>query len=215
MKLFIITIVIQIILILYLVYLLYSKFKNDTINHVVVGQKLAEIDNLNYSENIPDTNTIVLTLKQNEQTFKIELELYDDELPITCKNFRHIAFSGVKKKTYMNTKFYNIVDKKSIEGGDIFNNDGTGGVSLYGKYFIDESFKYKHSVPGVISMVNDGSNKNNSKFIITTKCCPELDGKQVVFGRVVSGMCHLFKLVKSDTHENGAPIDDIEIIDIA
>ena len=214
MRVFVITIVLLIILIVYLIYLLYSKFKNDTINNVLVTQKLEEVDDLNNAKEIEHTDNIILTLQQNKKIFKIEIELYDDELPITCKNFRHIAFHGIKNKTYKNTNFYKIIGKNSIEGGDILNNDGTGGISLYGKYFIDESFKYKHSTPGVISMVNDGSNKNNSKFIITTKCCPELDGKQVVFGRVTSGMYHLFKLVKVDTNDDNEPIDKIEIIDV-
>lgn len=212
MKIFILIIIILIILIFYLIYLLYSKFKNDTINNVSVTQKLEELDNFNNQGNQTKDN-IFLTLKQNDNIFKIELELYDDYLPITCKNFRHIAFNGIKKKTYKNTKFYKVFND-FIEGGDILNNDGTGEISLYGKYFIDESFKYKHSEPGVLSMVNNKTNSNNSKFIITTKCCPELDGKQVVFGRVVSGLYHLFNLAKSAVNEKYEPLNDIEIIDI-
>lgn len=213
MKLFIIIIIVLIVLILYLVYLLYYKFTNDTINSVDVTTKLDEINKFNNNSIIENVNNIILTLKYKKSTFNIELELFDDKLPITCKNFRHIAFTGIKNKTYKNTKFYNILDNGSLEGGDILNNDGTGIISLYGKYFIDESFKYNHSVPGLLSLVSEGTNKNTSKFMITTKCCPSLDGKQVVFGRVVSGLYHLFDLVKnSDANSN--PINDIEIIDI-
>lgn len=213
MSFFIIIIVVLIILIFYLIYLLYSKFKNDTINNISVKKKLQEINNLQVKSDGGKKN-ITLTLKQNEKLYSIELELYDDDLPITCKNFRHMAFEGIKNKTYNNTKFYKISENKSIEGGDILNNDGTGEISLYGKYFLDESFKYNHSSPGVLSMVNNMSNKNTSKFIITTKCCPELDGQQVVFGRVVSGLCHLFKLSHSITDEYYKPLTEIEIIDI-
>ena len=214
MKLFIITIIIVIILILYLIYLLYYKFTNDTINTIDVQQKLEEVDKIRDVSPIVSKNNITLTIKQGEKNFQIKIELFDDKLPITCKNFRHIAFNGIKNKTYKNTKFYKIIDKNRIEGGDILNNDGTGIISLYGKYFIDESFKYKHHCPGLLSMVSDGPNKNTSKFMITTKCCPDLDGKQVVFGRVICGMCHLFELTDGDIDNNGSPLSDIEIVNI-
>ena len=213
MKLFIIITAILITLIFYLIYLLYYKFTNDTINNISVTETLKEVDKLT-SNKIDDKPNITISLKHNNSIFNIEVQLFDDDLPITCKNFRHLAYNGIKNKTYKNTNFYKIVDDKFIEGGDILNNDGTGVISLYGKYFIDESFEYTHSSPGLLSMVNDGPNKNNSKFIITTRCCPCLDGKQVVFGRVISGMYHLFNLMKVNTDDNNEPLNPIEIIDI-
>ena len=213
MNIFIVIIAVLFTLILYLIYLLYSRFKNDTINDESVGGKLEEIEMLNLNKKILNKN-IIMTLKQNNDLFKIELELYDKSLPITCKNFRNIAFKGLKNKTYKNTKFYKIYPEKYIIGGDILNNNGSGEISLYGKNFIDESFKYNHDHAGVLSMINNGPNTNNCKFMITTQCCPELNGKHVVFGKVVSGLYNIFKLSKSKTLNN-IPIDDIEIIDIS
>lgn len=213
MNIFIVIIVVLFTLILYLVYLLYSRFKNDTINDKAIGKKLEEIEILNAPET-KLTKNIQLTIKQNNEIFKIELELYDKELPITCKNFRNIAFNGLKNKTYKNTKFYKIYPKKYIIGGDILNNDGSGEISLYGKNFIDESFKYTHDYPGVLSMINNGPNTNNSKFMITTQCCPELNGKHVVFGKVVRGLYNIFKLSNSKTNNN-IPLNDIEIINVS
>ena len=46
----------------------------------------------------------------------------------------------------------------------------------------------KHDAAGVLSMGNSGKNANSSQFFFTFGPCPALDGKHVVFGRVVAGL---------------------------
>lgn len=84
-----------------------------------------------------------------------------------------------------------------IQGGDITENTGVGGESIYGGYFDDENFEVLHNKLYLLSMANKGPNSNNSQFFINTVKTSWLDGKNVAFGMVLSG----FELV-----------DDIEAV---
>lgn len=88
-----------------------------------------------------------------------------------------------------------------IQGGDFTRRNGSGGESIYGATFPDESFQRKHTVQGLLSMANRGPNTQSSQFFITTRPTPHLDGKHVVFGRVVSG----YEVVQAIENQ---PVDD-------
>ncbi|KAI0051538.1 allergen [Auriscalpium vulgare] len=118
---------------------------------------------------------------------RIVFRLYDDVTPATARNFRELA-TGQNGYGYAGSAIHRIIPEFMVQGGDITHRDGTGGRSIFGPHFPDETFSVRHDKPGLLSMANRGPGANSSQFFITTAPAPWCDGKNVVFGEVVSGL---------------------------
>ncbi|GMI69342.1 hypothetical protein HRI_000603500 [Hibiscus trionum] len=150
---------------------------------------------------------------------KFVIELFADVVPKTAENFRALCTGeeGIGKSTgkslhYKGTFFHRIIKGFMAQGGDFSMGNGTGGESIYGGKFADENFKLAHDGPGVLSMANSGPSTNGSQFFITFKRQPHLDGKHVVFGKVIKGMYVLKKIEQVGTGD-GKPAQPVKISD--
>ncbi|QHN84183.1 Peptidyl-prolyl cis-trans isomerase [Arachis hypogaea] len=130
---------------------------------------------------------------------RIVIQLFAGVVPKTAENFRALCTGekGIGAST-----------AKPLH----YKGTSTGGESIYGGKFADENFKLSHDGPGVLSMANSGANTNGSQFFITFKRQPHLDGKHVVFGKVVMGM-DILKKIELVGSSDGKPVQPVKIID--
>ena len=155
---------------------------------------------------------------------RVVFELNTKESPLACENFVALCTNVNKKSaesgcdlSYRNVKMHRVLKGFMAQGGDIQFGNGSGGESIWGKKFKDDKggLKLKHDKRGVLSMGNSGKNSNTSQFFITFAPLKELDGKHVVFGRVVEGM-EVLDVIEAECREDSTdetPKNEIVIVD--
>lgn len=155
-----------------------------------------------------------------EAAGRIEMELFSTVTPKTAENFRALSTGekGIgnsgKPLYFKDSKFHRIIPGFMCQGGDITRGNGMGGESIYGGSFADEfeNGMVKHTGPFLLSMANRGKNTQSSQFFITTTKTSHLDGKHVVFGRVVAGE-EVVRKMEEVGSSSGTPSKQVRIAD--
>jgi len=141
---------------------------------------------------------------------EIKFGLFGETVPKTVENFVKLS-TGECGFGYANSKVYRIVKDFVCQAGDFMKGDGTGGKSIWGGKFEDENFDIKHTGAGFLSMANGGPNTNSSQFFILSKKKESLDGKHVVFGKIISGM-KVFREIENVKVKREKPVKPVKIV---
>jgi len=121
----------------------------------------------------------------------IELELFEQRVPLTTTNFIDLAEGGF----YDGLSFHRVIRGFMIQGGDP-SGTGTGGP---GYTIPDEIHPDLRHESGTLSMAKTlEPNSGGSQFFITEVATPHLDGVHSVFGRVTSGMDVVLQIQQGD-----------------
>lgn len=151
----------------------------------------------------------------DQEAGRIEFELVDELLPVTCTNFKLLC-SGLAPSgfSYVGSKFArHIIKDVAILGGDVDFPGGSHSGFRGSRYFGDEGFFIPHSAGGIISMANAGVDTNGSQFYVTLDNAPHMDGRCVAFGRVVSGFDFITSINANVFCRKGKPVQSILIAD--
>ncbi|KAF9886405.1 Peptidyl-prolyl cis-trans isomerase cyp6 [Aspergillus nanangensis] len=155
----------------------------------------------------------------------IVIDLLVDESPKACENFLKLC----KVKYYNFSPVHSVQKNFTFQTGDPLGPDSSesdGGSSIWGllggpskrTFSLEHPPKLKHEERGTVSMATVPSPNDPdlriaaSQFIVTLgDNLDHLDGKAVIFGKVVEGFDVLEKVNESFIDDRGRPLKDIRI----
>jgi peptidyl-prolyl cis-trans isomerase B (cyclophilin B) len=110
-------------------------------------------------------------------------ELYDNETPITVKNFLDLTTKGF----YNGLNFHRVIPGFVAQGG-CPNGVGNGGPGYTIQCEVNSPKQYHDK--GVLSMAHAGRNTGGSQFFIChgRQSTQHLDGNHTCFGKVIEGL---------------------------
>ncbi|MBQ9878946.1 MAG: peptidylprolyl isomerase [Clostridia bacterium] len=165
-----------------------------------------ETDKIKESEDtaLSDSNPIV-TIEMEDGGI-ITIELYPDVAPNTVNNF----ISLINKGYYDGVIFHRVIPGFMIQGGDPDGNGvGGPGYAIKGEFSANGFKNTLAHTRGVISMARTKiPDSAGSQFFIMVDSASYLDGQYAAFGKVLSGMEVVDKIVSAKTNAADKPMTD-------
>lgn len=180
---------------------------------IAVNQKQEELTSLIQFADKYDGSLPVVNIKTSLGT--ISVVLFPQYAPKAVENFTTHAKEGY----YNGLTFHRVIKDFMIQGGDP-KGDGTGGESIWGGYFKNETTNQLYHFRGALAMANSGKDTNGSQFYIVQAAstdqdlskypklvreqyekvggAPWLDGDYTIFGQVIAGMDVVDAIAASD-----------------
>ncbi len=170
-----------------------------------------------YDADVTNDMNPIAVLETNQGT--IEIELYEDQMPITAGNFKKLVSEGF----YDGTQFHRVIDGFMIQGGDPITKTnevlryGTGdpGYTIPDEHVSGEKLT---NVRGTIAMANSGPESGGSQFFINLENNqrldfdkPPLSSQHPVFGKVVGGMDVVDAIAAVETNPRDLPVEPVVI----
>jgi cyclophilin family peptidyl-prolyl cis-trans isomerase len=136
----------------------------------------------------------------------VHFELFDEECPVLAKNFLDI----LQHQRFNGSAVHRVKAGAWIQAGDLVDGSGGNSDSAKGGLLSHESFQIPHDRAGLLGMCNHGKDTNGSQFYVTVRELPFLNGRSVIFGRVIAGMRTIMKLSKVQT-KNERPVEEVTL----
>ena len=149
----------------------------------------------------------------------ITLKLYEEQAPVTVKNFLGLATgrkSWVDPKTqqrvsrplYNGLTFHRVIPGFMIQGGDP-TGTGMGGTDVIKDEFVPT---LKFDQPGRLAMANAGPHTGSCQFFITEgpRLPTHLNGKHTIFGQVVEHQDVVEQIARVPKDRNDKP--DVPVV---
>ncbi|MDH3264113.1 MAG: peptidylprolyl isomerase [Paracoccaceae bacterium] len=143
-------------------------------------------------------NSIVMELKDGE----VVIELMPDIAPKHCERMKELVRAGA----YDNVVFHRVIDGFMAQSGDVANGNaekgfdlrraGTGGSEL--PDLPAEFSRIPHDRGTLGAARSSNPNSANSQFFLNFKDNHFLNGQYTVYGRVISGMEHVDRIVRGE-----------------
>ena len=134
----------------------------------------------------------------------MEVEFWPDVAPNHVRNFLDLSYTGF----YDGKLFHRVIPGFMIQGGDP-RGDGTGN----GPRMLKAEFNNRKHEPGVLSMARSSDpNSASCQFFIMHKTSTHLDGQYSAFGKLVSGMDVVEKIVNTKKNSQDRPFEEQKIL---